>query len=192
MSDPEAHMAQLSFDPSTLSRGDLALYESMVERRRAQGAGFGGPYAALMNHPRLCAKIEDLGYYLKFEGRLPRDIYQFAVLCVAKHTGAAFEWIDHVRHAEAAGVPEAAICSLRQSGISGGHFPEPYDLVARLLSVTLSWGNVPQALQDACIRKFAVEGFIELVVVSGFYQMFSAINQGFDVSAPGGGSTPRE
>lgn len=185
-------MAQLPFDPSKLSPSDLALYNSMVERRRAQGAGFGGPYAALMNHPRLCAKIEELGYYLKFEGRLPREIYQFTVLCVAKHTGAAFEWLDHIRHAEAAGVPAAAILSLQQNGISNGQFPEPYDLVAALVSVTLSWGNIPQSLQDACIRKFGVEGLVELVVLSGFYQMFSAINQGFGVSAPGGGSTPCE
>ena len=62
-------MAQLPFDPATLSAADRALYDRMAERRRSQGAPFGGPYAALMNHPQLCARVEDLGYYLKFEGR---------------------------------------------------------------------------------------------------------------------------
>ena len=89
-------MAQLPFDPSTLSPADRARYDRMVERRKAQGAGFGGPYAALMNHPQLCEKIEDLGYYLKFQGHLPRDVYQFVVLFVARRTGADFEWADHV------------------------------------------------------------------------------------------------
>ena len=73
-------MGHLPFDPSKLSPPDLALYNGMVERRKAQGAGFGGPYSALMNHPKLCAKIEDLGFYLKFQGHLPRNIYQFVVL----------------------------------------------------------------------------------------------------------------
>jgi 4-carboxymuconolactone decarboxylase len=53
-------MARLPFDPATLSPSDLAIYNRMVERRNAQGAGFGGPYRALMNHPQLCEKIEDL------------------------------------------------------------------------------------------------------------------------------------
>ncbi|MBX6324970.1 MAG: carboxymuconolactone decarboxylase, partial [Chthoniobacterales bacterium] len=92
-------MARLPFDPSKLSPDDLTLYRRIVERRKAKGAGFGGPYAALMNHPKLCAKIEALGFYLKFEGHLPRNIYQFVVLCVARHTGAAFEWVDHLKHA---------------------------------------------------------------------------------------------
>ena len=33
-----------------------------------------------MNHPQLCARVEELGFYLKFEGHLPREVYQFVVL----------------------------------------------------------------------------------------------------------------
>jgi 4-carboxymuconolactone decarboxylase len=183
-------MAHLPFDPSKLSGSDLALYNGMVERRRAQGAGFGGPYAALMNHLQLCAKVEDLGYYLKFQGHLPRNIYQFLVLSVARSTGATFEWIDHIKHAEAAGVPSSVISTLQGNGISDGAFPAPYDRVAKLLAITLSWKDVPQDLQDQTIQEFGIEGFVELVVLSGFYQMFSTINQGFGVSIPAGATKP--
>jgi len=185
-------MAQLPFDPTKLSPSDLALYKRMVERRRAQGAGFGGPYSALMNHPELCEKIEDLGFFLKFHGRLPRDIYQFVVLCVAKSTGTAFEWIDHEEHARSAGVPSSAIDALRRNGIADPTFPAPYDFVAKALGATLAWKDVPQAVQDKCIETFGVQGFVELVVLSGFYQMFSAINQGFAISAPVGVPPPFE
>ncbi|HUI19844.1 MAG TPA: carboxymuconolactone decarboxylase [Methylocella sp.] len=181
-------MAPLPFDPSKLSPPDLAVYNGMVQRRRTQGTGFGGPYAALMNHPTLCSKIEDLGYYLKFQGRLPRNIYQFVVLSVARSTNAAFEWIDHIKHAEAAGVPASVITSLQKDGLADGVFPAPYDLIAKLLAVTLSWKEVPQALQDEIIQQLGIEAFIESVVLSGFYQMFSAINQGFGVSLPAGES----
>lgn len=179
-------MAQLPFDPSTLSPADRERYDRMVERRRSQGAGFGGPYAALMNHPQLCAKVEDLGYYLKFEGHLPRDVYQFVVLFVARRTGAAFEWIDHIRHAEAAGVPSSLISALQKGEDVSALAAPPYDVVAQALASTLSWRNIPQRVQDEAIKTFGVEGFVELVVLSGFYQMFSGINQGFDVAlAPG-------
>jgi 4-carboxymuconolactone decarboxylase len=183
-------MAHLPFDPSKLSGSNLALYNRMVERRKAQGAGFGGPYAALMNHPLLCEKIEDLGYFLKFQGHLPREIYQFLVLSVAKFTGAAFEWVDHVKHAEAAGVPSSVIGAVQKDGIADGAFPAPYDLIAKVLASTLCWKNVPQALQDQCIETYGVEGFVEIVVLSGFYQMFSAINQGFGVALPSGVAAP--
>ncbi len=179
-------MAQLPFDPAKLSPSDLALYERMAQRRKAQGAGFGGPYAALMNHPELCEKIEDLGFYLKFRGHLPRDVYQFVVLSVARSTGAAFEWMDHEAHARAAGVPSSVIDALRQTGIAAAAFPPPYDLVAKALRSTLAWKDVAQAVQDECVEAFGVKGFVEIVVLSGFYQMFAAINEGFAISPPAG------
>lgn len=130
-------MAELRFDSAALSAADRAIYESMVSRRKNQGAPFGGPYAALMNHPQLCQKVEDLGYYLKFEGHLARDVYQFVVLSVARETKTAFEWIDHIDHARAAGVPEAVLETLRANGISDADFPDPYRLAGLLLRSTL-------------------------------------------------------
>jgi 4-carboxymuconolactone decarboxylase len=183
-------MAQLPFDPSTLSPEDRLRYDRMVARRKSQGAGFGGPYAALMNHPQLCEKIEDLGYYLKFEGHLPRDVYQFVVLCVARRTGAAFEWVDHIQHAEEAGVPPSLIAALQRGEDVSAVAHAPYDVVAEVLASTLSWQNIPQGVQDEAIKTFGVKGFVEIVVLSGFYQMFSAINQGFDVTLPPGVEKP--
>ncbi len=174
-------MARLPFDPDKLGAADKALYEGMVARRKEHGAPFDGPYAALMNHPQLCKRIEELGFYLKFEGHLPRNIYQFVVLSVACQTGAEFEWADHVEHARAAGVPEEVIETLKTSGVTKGSFPTPYQLAAQILAATLPWKNVPDDIQDAAIAAYGMQGFIELVVLSGFYQMFSAINQGFDV-----------
>lgn len=173
-------MAALPFDPDKLPAADHDLYKDLVERRLAQGAPFGGPYLALMNHPQLCKRIEDLGFYLKFQGRLPREIYQFIVLSVARHCGAAFEWADHVEHARAASVPEAVIEALHSQDPEGT-FPAPYALVAQILAHTLPWKNVPEDIQNAAIAIYGTDGFIEIVVLSGFYQMFSAINQGFDI-----------
>ena len=174
-------MASLPFDPDQLTVADRALYDNMVARRKEQGAPFDGPYAALMNHPQLCKRIEELGFYLKFEGHLPRNVYQFVVLSVACQTAAAFEWTDHVEHARAAGVPAPVIETLHTQGVLEGSFPPPYQLAAQILSVTLPWKNIPDAVQTAAIEAYGMEGFIELVVLSGFYQMFSTINEGFAV-----------
>ena len=183
-------MAHLPFDPAKLAPADLALYHEMLEKRRAVGAPFGGPYAALMNHPQLAKKIEDLGFFLKFRGHLPREVYQFIVLAVARYTNTPFEWIDHVAHAQAAGVPQEVIETLRKEGVATCAFPVPFDTAAKVLAATLPWQEVPQDVQDQAINRFGMEGFVELVVLSGFYQMFSAINQGFGVGLPAGAPAP--
>ena len=102
-------MTVLDMNPSTLPPDAQALYEKMAARRKAHGEGFGGPYLALLNHPELARRIEELGFFLKFEGALPRTIYQFIVLTIARTTGAGFEWQDHIEHARAAGLPPDVI-----------------------------------------------------------------------------------
>jgi alkylhydroperoxidase/carboxymuconolactone decarboxylase family protein YurZ len=102
-------MSELEMDPAKFPAPAKALYDRIATRRRAKGEGFGGPYLALLNHPALAERVEALGFYLKFEGVLPRVHYQFIVLSVARATGAAFEWQDHVQHALAAGLPQNII-----------------------------------------------------------------------------------
>jgi 4-carboxymuconolactone decarboxylase len=177
-------MAKLLFNPKDLDAHDRAIYEAIILRRKNKGASFGGPYDALMNHPALCQKIEELGYYLKFEGHLSREVYQFVVLAVAKETGTAFEWIDHVKHAIAAGVPQVVIDLLQTRGLSSDFscFPDPFQVATRVLNSTLFFKNISDDIQAKAIEAYGKMGFIEIVVLSGFYQMFSAINQGFDVA----------
>src|SRR5215475_13898900 len=86
----EYAMTVLDMNPATLSAQARALYEKMAARRNARGEHFGGPYIALLNHPELARRIEELGFFLKFEGALPCPIYQFIVLTIARATGAAF------------------------------------------------------------------------------------------------------
>src|SRR3974390_2194061 len=111
-------MTALAMDPGLLPPAGRALFAQIAARRKARGEGFGGPYIALLNHPELARRIEELGFFLKFDGVLPRPAYQFIVLSVAQATGAAFEWHDHVQHALAAGISQDIIDSIgkRQAG----------------------------------------------------------------------------
>ncbi len=175
-------MAQLPFDPSKLDSKNRIIYEEIVASRKIQGSPFDGPYSALMNHPQLCQKIEQLGYYLKFEGHLSREVYQFVVLAVAQSTKANFEWEDHVNHAISAGVPANIIQVLKDEGIGSINFSDPYRTASLVLRATLIYENIPNVVQANAIEAYGMLGFIEIVVLSGFYQMFSAIDKGFEIS----------
>lgn len=180
-------MAALRFDPDALAPAQRAIYDRLVARRAAMGVPFGGPYLALMNHPELAEKVEALGYLLKFEGALPRDVYQFTVLMVAHACRAPFEWLDHVAHARTAGVPDTVIEAVRNAGEVS---MEPYATATPVIRAALAWTDVPDGAQAVAIARFGVKGFVELVVLAGFYQMFSAINQGFAVAPPAGSEAP--
>src|SRR5262249_8313908 len=177
-------MTELDMNPATLPADARALYEKMVARRKAKGEGFGGPYLALLNHPELARRIEELGFFLKFEGALPRTIYQFIVLTIARSTGAAYEWHDHIAHARAAGLPDDVIGCIGSDRAAA--LPQPYALVHAILEKTTRWQVVPDELQAQAAAQWGKHGLVEIVVLSGFYQMFAAINQGFDIRPPGG------
>src|SRR4030088_108329 len=217
-------MTVLDMDAATLPADAKALYETMAARRKTKGEGFGGPYVALLNHPELARRIEELGFFLKFEGALPRTIYQFIVLTIARATGAAYEWHDHIAHARAAGLPEEVIDCIgsartgalaseasgqRANSVVRAHsasedarkraddtrpepgssardaLPQPYALVHAILQRTTAWQMVPDELQAQAAAQWGKHGLVEIVVLSGFYQMFAAINQGFDIRPPG-------
>jgi 4-carboxymuconolactone decarboxylase len=175
-------MTVLEMDPSKLPAAGRALFAAVAAKRKARGEGFGGPYIALLNHPELARRVEELGFFLKFEGVLPREAYQFIVLTVAHATGAAFEWHDHVEHALAAGIPRDIVDAIGTG--RAGALPQPYALLRAILTKTMAWQPVPDDLQAHAVARWGVEGLVEIVVVSGFYQMFAAINQGFDIRPP--------
>ena len=172
-------MTVLDMNPATLPSDARAIFETMAARRQAKGEGFGGPYVALLNHPQLARRVEELGFFLKFEGALPRLIYQFIVLSIARATGADYEWQDHIAHAKAAGLPQDVIDCIRTARTTA--LPEPYALVHAILMKTTAWQVVPDDLQARAAAAWGKHGLVEIVVLSGFYQMFAAINQGFDI-----------
>src|SRR5713226_3024562 len=155
-------MSELDMNPATLPTDARALYEKMSARRKTKGEGFGGPYLALLNHPELARRIEELGFFLKFEGTLPRPVYQFIVLTIARATGADYEWHDHIAHARAAGLPADVIDAIGSA--RPAVLPEPYP---RQVTVACTAGHVarsrwreprPTRSGDLCPNSHAVAG----------------------------------
>ena len=141
------------------------------------------PISRCSTIPNSPAASKSLGFFLKFEGALPRTIYQFIVLTVARATGAGFEWHDHIAHARAAGLPEEVIDCIGTDRAAA--LPQPYALAHAILAKTMTWQVVPDDLQAQAVTQWGKHGLVEIVVLSGFYQMFAAINQGFDIRPAG-------
>jgi 4-carboxymuconolactone decarboxylase len=118
------------------------IYDQMLAKRKAQGTGLRGLYLPLMNHPELAQLIEQLGYYLKFEGKLPRDAYQFIVLSMARRTAVPFEWVDHLEPAKAAGLGDTLIEAILKSDRDS--IPPPYSVILDAMDTALEFKSIPE------------------------------------------------
>src|SRR5437588_8229512 len=138
-------MASLPDPTATLTGESRAIYEDILRRRNAKGVGHLGPYVPLLNHPELARLIERLGFYLKYEATLPRHVYQFVVLVVAKRSGVAFVWDDHVAAARASGLAEQVIEAI---GAGRKVWIRPFDVVAETMEWAFAYRSIPSELQD--------------------------------------------
>jgi 4-carboxymuconolactone decarboxylase len=57
---------------------------------------------------------------LRFGGQLPADLRELLVCLVASHVGNQFEWVMHVPLAVTAGIPAAALESIRNKLVPAG------------------------------------------------------------------------
>ncbi|MBI3924610.1 MAG: carboxymuconolactone decarboxylase [Armatimonadetes bacterium] len=174
-------MAELPDVRESLEADERLVYERMLARRREHGTGLYGPYVPLLNHPRLAERVEALGGFLKFEGVLPRTLYQFAVLAFARETGVKFEWADHAEPARQAGLPEAVIQALEAGS---GELPDPYQTVQGVIRAVIAYRSIPAGLQERAIELVGVAGIVELVVLCGLYALMGYVSCSFDVPLP--------
>ncbi len=174
-------MASLPDPIKTLTGNARQIYEDIVARRAAKGVHHLGPYVPLLNHPELAQRIEQLGYYYKYEATLPRDVYQFIVLVFSKHSGIAFEWADHIAAARAAGLSDELIADIADGKTV---FPAPFGNVHACMECALGYQSIPQPLQDEIVKSFGVTGLLEIVTLCGFYGLIGMVNVCFDVPLP--------
>ncbi len=169
-------------DPTAMLAGEgRAIYDHILTKRAAKGVLHLGPYIPLLNHPLLAQRIEELGYFYKYQGVLPRDVYQFIVLLVAKRSSAAFVWQDHIAAARTAGLADTIIEGIEQGQES---FESPYDIAYKTAGCAFVYQSIPAKLQDSAISRFGVQGLIEILTLCGFYSLMGMINACFDVTEP--------
>ena len=161
------------------------IYDEIRDRLASKGVDHLGPYVPLLHHPELAKYIERLGYYYKYEATLPRDVYQFVVLSMAKRSGVAFIWADHVAAARAAGLPESIIDAIDKGDTA---FAQPFGLVNQIAAEAFAYRSIPQDLQDRCIDRLGTKGLLEIVTLCGFYTMIAMVNGCFNVPLPEQGS----
>jgi 4-carboxymuconolactone decarboxylase len=168
--------------PDQLSPEQKRLHDEIAGPR---GGSVGGPFALWLRVPRIAEAANRMGNSLRLEGKLDRRLFELAILVIARHWSAQYEWFVHEKAALAAGLGSDVVEALRHN--KAPRFARSddqlvYDVV-RELQETRTLG---QASFERALAALGPDLVIELVSVIGFYTTAAMMINAFDAPVPGG------
>jgi 4-carboxymuconolactone decarboxylase len=143
-----------------------------------------GPFAVWLRTPKIADVANRFGNALRVEGKLDKRLFELAILVVARHWSAQYEWFVHEKDALAAGVSSEVIDAVRHRRVpSFAHADEQlvYDIVSELHDTR----TISQAGYDRAVAALGLDLFIELITTIGFYTTAAMMINAFDAPVPG-------
>jgi len=166
-----------------LSREQLDPAQQQAWDRIASGTrgSVRGPFTALITSAELCARVEQVGVFVRYECSVPMRLRELAILCVGQHWKADYEWFAHAPIAAGQGVPQPVIDAIGQ-----GQTP-PFDtdedrIVHDFVRVLLREGRVPDAVYAPMQALLGDKGAVELTGLVGYYSLLAMQLNVFEVA----------
>jgi 4-carboxymuconolactone decarboxylase len=160
-----------------------------AEVLKQSSAGLGGPYGMLIKSPELLKRYLMMTDYLRQKTSLPHRLNEMAILLEARIWDAQYEWWAHEPLARKAGLSDTIISDIRDGKRPGSMQPDEaivYDVVTELLNKRQlsddTFGKARQMLGEQQV--------VDLVAVTGFYVMVSAVVIAGRIAIPNGGPPP--
>ena len=139
-----------------------------------------GPFQVLLHAPELAGRVGALGQYLRFEGTLPDDVREAAVLAAARELDCAFEWSSHATMARASGVADETIAAIAQRrGLEG--VPDGQRVAIAFARESIRRHRVGDDVFAAAQAAWGTQGVVELVTTIGYYTMLAMVLNAADV-----------
>ena len=187
--------------PTQMNVRQRELFEAIIGGKRARynlddkdriaKEGLRGPFNPWMYAPDMGMLAQGLGEALRFEGTLTDRQREIAILCVAVHWQADYEWWAHAKIAAGYGVEASVI-----EAIHAGQVPRLSDESERLTfefsQSVLRKHRVAQRLYADTAKALGDESMVELVTLLGYYVMISMTLNVFEVALPAGETSPFE
>ena len=153
-----------------LSPDEQAIYDGIAASR----GSVRGPFAAIMHSPDVAGRAAHLGTYVRFETTVPKAPLELAILTIARHWEAHYEWNAHEIQAKEAGVRDEAIAAIRDRKAPEGLTDDEALTVTFTLEL-LNNNKVSDATFNAVKDALGERGVTDLTVTVGYYSMISCV-----------------
>ena len=149
----------------------------------------GGPFNAWLRKPELADRLQAVGEEVRFHSSLPARLNEFAILITARAWDADYEWYAHYPLALKAGLKPAVAADLangRRPRSMAADEAAVYDFVTELRRTR----RVSDARYAAVQTLYGDQGVIDLVALSGYYDLVSMTLNTAQVRPPEPGPLP--
>jgi 4-carboxymuconolactone decarboxylase len=125
-----------------------------------------------LNSPDLASRVQRLGAFCRYGTSLPPRLSELAILIVARHWGADYEWSIHAVEARKAGVPDAVIAAIEADRHPDFDDPDAalvYDFATEFFRTR----DVPDDVFARAVERFGRPTAVELAGILGYYSMLA-------------------
>jgi len=170
-----------------LSPGEMTPAQREVAEAIASGprGGLRGPFQAWLRSPETAERLQKLGEHLRFSSSVPRRLNELAILITARAWDAQFEWFAHHRLALEAGLDPAVAADIAE-----GRWPASMQadeaVVYAFCTELRTTHQVSDATLAAAQALLGEGGVIDLIAVSGYYDLVSMTLNVAEVPLPDG------
>ena len=168
-----------------LSAEDQAVYDAIAASR----GSVRGPFAVLMHSPDVAGRAAHVGTYVRFESTVPRLPLELAILAIARHWDASYEWTAHEIQAKEAGARDEAITAIRDRTAPEG-LTDDEALTVKFTIELLNNHKVSDETFNAVKDALGERGVTDLTVTVGYYSMISCVLNGMEMLPENSTLTP--
>ena len=180
-------------EPAQFSPEQKELFDAIVSGPRAQKRGslvdaaghLTGPFNGFLRLPALGKHWSAIGETLRFRSRLPRRLFELAVITVAAEWRCGHEWAAHAALASEAGVAERVIDAVRQ-GSTPPFADAAENLVFDFVRELAGRRRVTDPTYSAALAILGEDQVVELVNTVAYYTALAAMLNAFAVQPPQG------
>jgi 4-carboxymuconolactone decarboxylase len=144
-----------------------------------------GPFNPWLYAPALGAQLSEVGAVLRFQASIERRLLELAIVTVAAHWRAEFEWFAHARFAREEGVTAEVIDAIRL-GKTPAFRRDDERIVHAATGQLVTRGGLDDDTYEELFALFGAEGTVQLVSLCGYYSLVSFTLNTFQVELPPG------
>jgi 4-carboxymuconolactone decarboxylase len=147
------------------------MFENLISGERR---GASGPFNVLLRSPEMGDLAQQFGASMRYHSSIPSKLNELAIIITARHWTSQYEWYAHRRAAQTAGLNQSiidAIAARKRPALMAPEEEAVYNFVNELLTTK----QVSDATFNAAKDKFGERGVVDLIGVSGYYQLVSML-----------------